>query len=295
MSDILLIISISAICVCSVFGFDNKPQRKAQNLSLSNEMPKNLMLAHMPTSLEKAREASIDTSVCNAEIAYTWYWLDLTLRWQWRSGANRSEAACLCNVGNTGDDAVVLSWSSQDVEFDIVDSRSLAVVIRPTGGLRDSTLSLFTKFIQFDYYDDQAKVDLELIGEAGDKESWGKFRVDRHSTGWYGSPIEWYRTENFLIFVFDKSLKPVFSRLPHKPEEIFGGANIDDPVPYLRFENSNRLKHSQKLFQQLPTAVPDYKKGDQGVSPLKWHQLQDGDVKRLLPQPLSPEEISVPK
>jgi hypothetical protein len=211
-----------------------------------------MMLAHVPTTLENTRKPKIEASVRNVEIDYTWYWLDKALRWQWTKGVKRREAECLSNVGDRGDDAVALSWSSQGIDFDIVDFRSLMVVIRMQAGIKESILDAFKKFVPFDgtANDHLIKLNSELIGNEGDRISWGKIHVDdRPATDWYDSPIEWYRIENTLIFVYDKSLVPI--RWSDKAENQFGGAGIDDLTPYLRFENSNRRERAELRRQQL--------------------------------------------
>jgi hypothetical protein len=93
----------------------------------------------------------------------------------------------------------------------------------------------------------------EEIGKEGNRASWGKIHVRR--SRWFANPIEWYRAEDALILIFDKSLlvpevKGYFN--PEKPEEYFGGADIDDPTSYLRFENSNRGERARAHFPPPP-------------------------------------------
>jgi hypothetical protein len=253
-------------------------KRKGTNPSLSPNIPTNMMLAHI--SLENVIVPSdIDPVIRKNEIAYTWYWLDMVVRLKWRTGVDRSEAEFLSNVGKRGDDAVVVSWSSQGVDFDIVDSRSLMVAISLQAGFKATALDIFKRFVAFDRsgIPDLIKASSELIGKEGDLASWGKIHVDLGlATGWFNYPIEWYQTEDTLVLVFDKSLQPAEAKAIFKAEKLFGGASIDDPVPYLRFKNSNRREHAELRLRQMGQFPMNLKEGDKDAvkGEIRWGKEQ---------------------
>jgi hypothetical protein len=70
------------VCLGSVLFFGSTAQRNALNLSLSTKITTNMMLAHIPTTLERAQDAPGDADIRDNEIDYTWYWLKLAIRWQ---------------------------------------------------------------------------------------------------------------------------------------------------------------------------------------------------------------------
>jgi len=251
----------AVICVLGflcVLCYGNTQQAKAFKVAISTNIPPSMMLTHVPTTLEKAREPiNVDIKVKDAEIDYTWYWLNKVLdRWEGVEGFNRKAAECLSNIGDKGDDGVVVSCYTNGLTVTVIDSRLLMLVIQKQGGIKDSTLDVFNNFVHA-----QArclpsgageKISSKLIGKDGDRASWGNISVIQspHSF-WFHAPIEWHRTEDTLVFVFEKSLNPPVSKCPPTAEKLFGGARIDDETPYLRFEKSNRREHAEKQFRRL--------------------------------------------
>ena len=118
----------------------------------------------------------------------------------------------------------------------------------------DDIEEIFKRIIRYSIYCDEKSIKIKnnvIIRNNGEK--WGKITVDRNtSTGWYDSPIEWYRSGNCVIFAFVKKLKKAISRIPISEDlatKYIGGVDVKDKRQYLRFENSNREQLSLEYFR----------------------------------------------
>ena len=105
-------------------------------------------------------------------------------------------------------------------------------------------------------------------------------------------PVEWYKKEDTVVFLFEKIRKIGYSKLTtnkmilDKADSYFGGCRISDKRRYLRFVNSNRKdiakEYCNKVMEEqrlknlkirrenenngiieIKGAMPIFKKGDQ--------------------------------
>jgi len=243
----LQIISLSVLGVCFAYSIQLGNQI---NIS-SSEVPSNRMLADLPyMDLTKATPLNhLNNEIKHREMNHTFIWLKKAVSSTFLPSTNQCEYSFLSNVGKNKDDALVLSWKKNGFSFTAIDTRFFILIIEPKEKKVLQLKSLFKEVVSLDCFVrfihiNQLKEDLSKGINAGE------IVVDRGpATGWFKYPIEYYKTNNSVILVFNKTIKPTPSKIQPKPDQLFDGLPFDDKRAYLRFENSNRKELSQERFK----------------------------------------------
>lgn len=218
--------------------------------SIYESLPCDMRFKTDPTSLEGATSrSSIDQAIKDEEVSCTLKWLEKALKKEVLNYVEKENILLYSNVGSKKDDAVALSWKYEKSTVTVLDSRSLVILITLPVDSIETVQETFEKISAYDQPFNKQKASVSLK-ESGNSESgsWGIIYVDKGtSTGWFSNPIEWHKSGRNISFLFDKELSFAKSKvLSVNPSMIYGGADKNTEVPFLRFENNNRQFHAKE-------------------------------------------------
>ena len=274
-----LLIALSA--ACGLQAGTRAVSMKFEAISVPEQVPGSSMLAHTPyrASGSVSIRHGLSTNIVAREAEYSWFWIQKAIKPHILADAAKEDMLFIARLGKREDDGVVLAWRWQNYRFEVVDSRILMVLARRRG-LSDTDIGeAFKALINYDRGCSKRvlRVVVEDVQRLGAGRSYGIVVVERGaSTGWFASPIEWYRDRDAVLFAFEKVLRPAPSKVPLRdPAKVVGGVPCDDARSLLRFEKSNRVELSREYFEErfgarqdvVPTDVNVRTWGSVGVPP----------------------------
>lgn len=242
-------------CVPSV-GLAVSPPQFMVSFEVSDRVPNSNVLSKAPyrTRGQWVTRDNLDSQIIGRETKYSWFWFQKAVNPALLRGAKREALRFFSDLGEHGDDAAVLTWATNGYTFELVDSRVLTLLVQKDELANVDILELFESTVNFRHHCNRAKIDA-LPGKPHDldtTESWGTVVVNRGTaTGWFEHPVRWYRNGDFVLFLFDKQLRPPASRIPVRDAStIVGGIPVNDSRKWLRFEEMNRDKLARDYYDK---------------------------------------------
>lgn len=257
---IILVILLNINLIFLAWGSENKKVLDFYIFSVPKKLiPSSMMLYHVPYGSSKILKIRNDliTSIKDKEIKYSWNWMRKVPNPKIYSGSTVQNIYFISNVGEYGDDAAVMKWDRDGYDYEVIDSRFLTFTIHNDSLANMNTENIFKIFVnRCDHTDSEINnnISVEKFNLRSKEESYGKIIIDcKKNKGWFLNPIEWYRNNNYILFVFDKVLNPPASKAPldSNPLYIVGGSSLDDRRPYLKFEKSNREELAKEYFKKI--------------------------------------------
>jgi hypothetical protein len=252
--------AISTVLLLSVFCCAGS-EKTGRFMNISSNIPKSMMAEIPSWGLDHPQILSDpndpNQTIRKREIDYTWTWLEKTINIDILSDVNKGNFQFLSNLGKKKDDALMISWSKDQFDITVVDGRFLALSVRLKNEVQADVETVFRKVIRYSYHanKDRVKINFETLSATDSNETWGRIIVDRdNATGWYEKPIDWYRKGDYIIFAFEKAMKPPNGKGSVTRDDIIiqliGGIPIDDSRSFSRYEKSNRDELSKEYFQK---------------------------------------------
>jgi hypothetical protein len=227
---------------------------------VSSGVPASNVLAKLPYRNRDQWNLKVvsDEKIKYRETEFSWFWFERAVAPTMFS-KDRTALHFASNVGERGDDAAFISWETNGYVCELIDSRLLTLLLRKEGLAKSEILEVFKETVNFARYGGGLRIRLtnELTHELSPNKSWGSILVDRDgATDWFNRPIAWYRDGDFVLFVFQKILKPVTSKIGHKPSQVIGGIPNDDARKWLRFEETNRETLAREYYDKRMAQQP---------------------------------------
>ncbi len=219
------------------------------------------------------------------EVERTWYWFEQIIRDTYLPEQIKEKLILMPEMKN-GDDWVIVRYGCKDLKVQIIDGRSLTIVIRADNAKRqeqavqDYVLATFKNVFRYEGFGEKDKVKIELKD------------VKRSSSGFYGKIYcdrgafengkrirQWLQDDtiycwsdgNSIVFDIQKILIPSTSKVPleklNKGYLYVGGIPHDDKRKFIRFDNKNKIDFNEEFKKQYKSEKseetdPNATKGD---------------------------------
>lgn len=267
--NLFLLLNLVIISNLSFAGYSSNICRSIDlsKFTVSDDIPTSWMLAHTAYKDNRILTGRTDLSeeIINRELQNVWIWsAKVFCRDFSTSGKN---IFFVSGIGEYNDDAGVFKWSynkeypnyphydpAENYDIELIDSRIITYLVRHNKFSEMDILDIFKDVVN--YYGTNkhhVKVNLLETHELKDGSFYGKIKVEYDTAGWFDAPLEWYRKDDYVLFVFEKVVTLPKSKIAPKynPENNpVGGIPVNDPRSFKRFDNPNCEQLTEEYFHK---------------------------------------------
>jgi hypothetical protein len=229
--------------------------------TVSGDIPTSWILAHTPYQTTKIlyERKDLDESIVNRERKKTIHWMVKSINGDYFPRKNEyfvndQVIFPISGMGERKDDACVAIWEKNGYKFEIIDYRILTALVYKKNLSIEKTIDIFKKIVNFGASPRDKILDFKEYS-INNEIYYGKIYVKYSSYGWFAEPIEWYRDGDYILFAFQKILRPTWDKtgLCIDYKEDIGGIPPEDPRSFKRFENPNYEKLAKEYKDKFFT------------------------------------------
>ncbi len=242
-----------------------------RNFQVSDDIPTSWMLAHTPYKDNRiiTERKDLSEEIIDRERHNIWIWSKKVMCRDFMFSINGENIFFISGIGEHNDDAGVLKWShnrfhkgfdpeynpADTYDIELIDSRMITYLVRYDKFPEMDILDIFKGVVNYyASHKQSAKVGLLETHELKDGSSYGKINNQNYgSAGWFDKPIEWYRKNDYVLFVFEKVVTLPKSKIAPKynrENNPVGGIPVSDPRSFRRFDNPNREQLTEEYFHK---------------------------------------------
>ena len=181
-------------------------------------------------------EKNLSEEIRNREIKYTMHWMKKAIHYKLLPEDISNKIQFVSDLWGK-DEGTVINYESGGYKFKVINSRVLILLVEGDGIKDHDILWCFDKFTNYKLA--FRDVELTMVEQKTLEDSilYGIANIDiKWATNWFKKPVEWYKNDKTVMFIFQKDLKPPVSKIRIDPFLIKDGFSLSSPDAYKCFE-----------------------------------------------------------